>query len=98
MDSNSYLGQIAGGITISLFSSTLVCLIDLSIVIPKSVPIGQTLVFNFKTLWKELDVHYICTNWYHLLWIWYIWLLILHEFLNCILQGTDLVGHINHIP
>ena len=33
MDSNSYLGQIAGGITTPLFNSTLVCLIDLSIVI-----------------------------------------------------------------
>ena len=62
MDSNSYLGQIAGGITTSLFNSTLVCLIDLSIVIPKSVPISQTLLFNFKTLWKELYVHYVRAN------------------------------------
>ena len=51
MDSNSYLGQIAGGITTYLFNSTLDCLIDLSVVIPKSVPIGQTLVFNFKPVW-----------------------------------------------
>ena len=59
MDSNSYMGQIAGGITTSLFSFTLVVFIDLSIVL-KYGQISKTLVFYFENQMCTSMNIYIC--------------------------------------